>query len=121
MFDPFGIIGPVIVTGKIFMQKLWMAKLTWNENLKGSFLSEWLEFMNSLSSLKFLKIPRFLFSKEKIVHIQLHGFADSSMKAYAACVYIRTVCSDNSIFYNLMTSKSRVAPIKTVTLPRLEL
>ncbi|XP_044765410.1 uncharacterized protein LOC123321740 [Coccinella septempunctata] len=53
--------------------------------------------------------------------IEFHGFADASLRAYAACVYIRTVYIDNTVSCFLISSKSRVAPLKTVTLPRLEL
>ena len=59
--------------------------------------------------------------KKEIIEIQIHGFADSSLKAYGACLYLRTLYSDKTVSCNLICSKSRVAPIKIVSLPRLEL
>lgn len=68
-----------------------------------------------------LRIPRYLFNLNKILSIELHGFSDASLKAYGACCYVRTLYEDNSLSFNIITAKSRIAPIKTVSLPRLEL
>ena len=54
-------------------------------------------------------------------NIELHGFCDASMKAYCAAIYIRSVDSCGNVFTQLAASKSRVAQIKVITLPRLEL
>ncbi|XP_074036726.1 uncharacterized protein [Leptinotarsa decemlineata] len=121
MFDPVGFLGPFIVLAKIFLQKLWLAKISWDEPLPVELFQEWKGFINSIESLKFLKIPRCLFSSKSIEQIQIHGFADSSERAYGACLYFRTTYSDDTVTSLLVTSKSRVAPLKTVSIPRLEL
>lgn len=54
-------------------------------------------------------------------HLQLHGFADASETAYGGVIYARCELPDGSVRVSLMTAKSRVAPLKQVTLPRLEL
>lgn len=120
-FDPMGYVGCIIVISKIFMQKLWLVKLGWDENLPPDLLSEWLRFHNRLSELEKISIPRWMFDNGEIVSIQLVGFSDSSMLAYGACLYIRAVYKDGQVSCNLICSKSRVAPLKTVSLPRLEL
>lgn len=112
----------VIVTGKILMQKLWYLKFEWDKEIDCLLVQEeWGEFINNLPRLTELKIPRYLFKDKPISRIEFHGFADSSIKAYAACVFVRTIYVDNTISVNLIASKSRVAPIKIISLPKLEL
>jgi hypothetical protein len=53
--------------------------------------------------------------------LDLHGFADASEAAYGACLYIRSVDVLGNITSKLLCSKSRVAPLKRLSLPRLEL
>ncbi|KAJ8962212.1 hypothetical protein NQ318_018184 [Aromia moschata] len=55
------------------------------------------------------------------VQIEMHGFADASEDAYGACIYIRSINDDGNVHTNLLCAKSKVSPLKTVTLPRLEL
>ena len=50
----------------------------------------------------------------------MHGFGDASQDAIAAAMYIRILYS-NSSSMNLIISKTKVSPIKTQTIPRLEL
>ncbi|XP_026478309.1 uncharacterized protein LOC113384765 [Ctenocephalides felis] len=80
----------------------------------------WNDFRHHLSCLEGLSVPRCLF-KQVPVSIQCHGFADASLLAYGACVYLRATYEDGSISCHLICSKSKVAPLKQVTLPRLEL
>lgn len=121
MFDPLGFIGPVIVTAKILMKKIWMSKLGWDDHLDSELSNEWNRFLENISQLSKLKIPRYLFLHKQIQNIEIHGFSDASLKAYGACIYIRAIYTDNTVSTNLVTSKSRIAPIKTVSVPRLEL
>lgn len=121
-FDPLGLISLVIVVGKLLMQSLWRLKIDWDTPISNeAILQEWRNFVVNLPRLRDLKIPRYLCKNKTIVSTQVHGFCDASTKAYAACVYLRAVYDDRSVSCNLISSKSRVAPIKTVTLPRLEL
>lgn len=121
MFDPLGLINPIIVVGKIFMQKLWLEKLDWDTPLNKPLRDEWLKFVNNLITLNKLRIYRHLFLAKTIVDCQLHGFSDASLKAYGACIFLKASYSDGTVSCNLVTSKSRIAPVKIVTLPRLEL
>lgn len=52
---------------------------------------------------------------------QVHGFCDASQRAYGACIYIRNQIADDEIQIELLCSKTRVAPLKTISLPRFEL
>ena len=121
-YDPLGLVNPVVVKGKILMQKLWIQKLDWDTEITSlNLLNEWNDFLNMLTLLNTLQIPRKICDQAEILKIELHGFADASTVAYGACVYVRTLYKNNLVTNNLISSKSRVAPIKTITLPRLEL
>lgn len=121
-FDPLGFLSPVIIVGKLLIQSLWLSKVDWDVEIYDDKIScEWKSFFENLPSLNNLHIPRYLFLNKTISKVDIHGFCDASLKAYAACVYFRTEYEDGSISCNLISSKSRVAPLKVISLPRLEL
>lgn len=120
LFDPLGLLGPVITRAKIFMQQLWLLKIDWSERLPAKEAGEWQEFMRSLINLNDINIERCIIIQGAGV-IELHGFCDSSEKAYGAAIYARAVTSAGEVKVKLVASKSRVSPIKQVTIPRLEL
>ncbi|XP_043064383.1 uncharacterized protein LOC122320285 [Drosophila ficusphila] len=113
-YDPLGLVGPVIAKAKIFLQQLCKKRLFWDESLPEAQNTEWSSICRSSVQIKRLCFPRLVLSPNS--EIQVHGFCDASMEAYGACVYI--VCSGQS---QLLCSKSRVAPLKTLTVPKLEL
>ncbi|XP_072389428.1 uncharacterized protein [Diabrotica undecimpunctata] len=121
IFDPIGLLGSFTVTGKVFIQKLWLNKLNWDDPLPETLAKEWKRFINDLTLLESLKVPRNLFNSRQISKIEIHGFADASSKAQAAVLYFRTIYADDTISCTLIASKSRLAPLKTVSIPRLEL
>ena len=122
IFDPLGIISPVLVSMKLLFQELCSSNHDWDDELhdeKKQKLNAWLD---ELSATKYIEIDRCLFKSptEGILEYQFHGFADASNKAYSAVVYV--LCrTQNGSFARLIASKSRVAPLKTLTIPRLEL
>lgn len=120
IFDPLGLVGPVITRAKIIIQELWKLKLDWDESIPCSMFSNWLKFKDQLQNLNSIKIPRLVANTDAISHIELHGFCDASELAFGASIYLRTVYKEKSSA-NLLCSKSRVAPIKFTTIARLEL
>lgn len=120
VYDPIGFISCVLIKGKIFMQQVWSFKMDWDEPLPGELYSKWIKFYSSLGNLDKLIIPRLALAHCS-TRYTLHGFCDASQNAFGACVYIRSETSDNVFVVNLYTSRSRVAPIKATTIPRLEL
>ncbi|XP_055589427.1 uncharacterized protein LOC129741706 [Uranotaenia lowii] len=128
LFDPLGLVGPIVVTAKIFIQKLWRSKLDWDDKLEESSQQFWSEYRRCLLQLSSLSIPRWLGCSKDLASSQLHGFCDASEQAYGACLYMRSVTNDGSISVRLITSKSRVAPLENLkrskqktSIPRLEL
>ncbi|KAJ8959564.1 hypothetical protein NQ317_009215 [Molorchus minor] len=121
MFDPLGLIGPIVVSAKILMQKIWCSKINWDERLPPELQTIWDKYSQNISSLATLSIPRCMFSNIMIEKIEIHGFSDASFSSYGACLYIRVLYENHSVSCNLFCAKSRIAPIKTISLPRLEL
>ncbi|XP_062704418.1 uncharacterized protein LOC134286764 [Aedes albopictus] len=120
LFDPLGIISPIVVTAKIIMQELSLLKTGWDAPVPEQLEQKWKEFYRQLSKLAEFSIPRFAFVA-KYVDVQLHCFGDASDRAYGACIYVRSADQQGNIRIELLSSKSRVAPQKRLTIPRLEL
>lgn len=119
-FDPLGLIQPVIVVAKIIMQELWALKLDWDESIPQALATQWIQWTDKLPLLNEISLPRHGMI-DNAVTTEIHGFSDASERAYAACIYIRSTDAQGNIEVHLLCCKSRVAPLKTVSLPRLEL
>ncbi|XP_045449127.1 uncharacterized protein LOC123657649 [Melitaea cinxia] len=120
IFDPLGLVSPCIIEAKIIMQTLWINKCKWDDELSPEITNLWLSFANTLSFLNNISIPRWILCNDSVKH-EIHIFTDASEKAYGACVYIRSISNLGAVTVRLLTSKSRIAPIKPTTIPRLEL
>lgn len=121
LFDPLGWATPVIIAVKIIMQQLWTTKCEWDAIIPDHYLEKWTQLHFKLVSLEEISIPRWRNFSADSVHAELHSFADASTKAFAAVVYLRVVLKDRSVTISLLVAKSKVAPLKTISLPRLEL
>lgn len=120
IFDPLGLISPVIVKAKLLIQALWQLQLGWDDVIPDSLQLDWLEIRNHLVHLNAISIPRQAVLQNSI-SIELHGFCDASMAAYGSCIYLRATDDLSNISTRLLIAKSKVAPLKRITLPRLEL
>ncbi|XP_015111016.1 uncharacterized protein LOC107037141 [Diachasma alloeum] len=118
--DPLGLLSPVVIVAKIIVQKLWTLKIGWDTPLPSDIQEEWLQFYGQLQDISMVTFPRFAL-QEKSKEIQLHGFSDASQDAYGACVYLRPIRSSGEVKTTLLCAKSRVTPLKQLTIPRLEL
>lgn len=122
LFDPLGWISPVTIKAKIMFQKLWLTKTTWNDPVPKEVDEEWKLYKRQLPVLQNIKIPRWInYSPQQAATTEIHGFSDASTQAFSAVVYTKTTDVKGNAQINLITSKTRVAPIKQITLPRLEL
>ena len=122
LFDPLGLLSPVAVVAKILFQDLCLMNLGWDDSLPQDKLSRWEEWIQSLRKFKIVTAPRCLQSgvEGEIIKTSLHGFGDASGKAYCAAIYI-VVETSKGVFSRLICSKTRVAPLKGLSIPRLEL
>lgn len=119
IFDPLGLVGPALIRAKIIIQSLWKLQLSWDEEVPNVLKQLWIEFSNQISCLNKVQIERLAIIPES-KHIELYGFSDSSEKAYGACIYLCPVDTLGKREIRLLTAKSKVAPAKKLTLPRLE-
>ena len=120
LFDPLGLLGPVVIIAKLLIQEIWQLSLDWDESVPVHIYTRWIHFKQQLGDLNNLTIPRHVKGTVSR-HIQVHGFCDASQRAYGACIYFRSSLKDGTFQTQLLCSKSRVAPLKTISLPRLEL
>ncbi|XP_037823625.1 uncharacterized protein LOC119611991 [Lucilia sericata] len=119
LFDPAGWLAPVVITAKILMQNMWLDKIEWDDCIKPLTLKKWQDFISKYNDINYIKLSRWVqFSPN--YKIEFHGFCDSSELAYAANIYVRVETNCN-VYTNLLVCKTKVAPIKKPSLPRLEL
>ncbi|XP_011313118.1 uncharacterized protein [Fopius arisanus] len=119
LFDPLGFLAPVVVRAKILLQALWVEKLGWDEPVSPMTAHRWRQFREELTQLSEVTIPRWLgLLKDSIVEV--HGFSDASQVAMSTVVYLKIFNGDKQDI-TLVCSKTKVAPLKRLTIPRLEL
>lgn len=88
LYDPLGLIAPVIVRAKILMQLLWTISIDWNEEVPVEIRTIWESYVEDLTLLSDFRISRLAFD---VGEVQFHCFADASESAYGTCVYARTL------------------------------
>ena len=123
-YDPIGVLSPVTVQFKFIIQEVCKLKFSWDEEVTEDLARKWRKLLRHCVDLQPTVIKRNylnLWNLSDVTDIQLHGFADASMKAYACIVYLRFTLKNGNIVIAFVSSKTRVAPIKQITLPRLEL
>lgn len=121
LFDPLGWLSPGTLPAKLLIQKLWLKGISWDEELDTTTIDDWITLRDNLRHINEIEVPRWLCTTEdKRETIEVHGFCDASVKAYAAVAYARVVKEDE-VTTVIIAGKTRVAPVKPVSLPRLEL
>ncbi|XP_063931166.1 uncharacterized protein LOC135143218 [Zophobas morio] len=105
IFDPLGLAAPVVITAKIILQKLWSLKLDWDESLPIELHTMWCEFLETFSQLNQVAVPRRAICDYQ--QVEIHGFCDAS--------------PDGTYQTHILCSKNKVAPLQSLTIPRLEL
>ena len=122
-YDPLGILSPVTLPFKVYFQKLSKIEVTWDQPFQGDLLKEWDELVTGLEDARLVHVPRCyqtLREPHGELQVQLYGFCDASLRAYAAVVYL-VIEIEGERVPQLVCSKTRVAPLRELTIPRLEL
>ncbi|GFX11069.1 integrase catalytic domain-containing protein [Trichonephila clavipes] len=118
IFDTLGFVSPSTIILKIILQDLWKAGLDCDYEISSDILNRWIRFQAEVSSLKQIKVLRNV-QILNAEYCEIHGFCDASSKAYSAVLYLRVVSDLPHLL--LMASKTRVAPVQIISLPKLEL
>ncbi|GFX80685.1 integrase catalytic domain-containing protein [Trichonephila clavipes] len=95
LFDPLGLLGPVVARAKIFMQSLWSLKIDWIDELPSERAKEWHRFLEEFNSVRSICIGRCIVHPQA-TRVELHGFADASEKCYGAVIYCRSQSPDGA-------------------------
>ncbi|XP_055633458.1 uncharacterized protein LOC129773829 [Toxorhynchites rutilus septentrionalis] len=120
LFDPLGILSTFLIHGKILMQDLWRAGTGWDEDVGDIQYEDWSRWIKMISFITNIRISRCYFpeaSTQTYKEAELHVFVDASLFA----LYLRTTNADGSPQCTLVAAKAKVAPLKPMTIPKLDL
>ncbi|XP_058817813.1 uncharacterized protein LOC131681120 [Topomyia yanbarensis] len=123
-FDPAGLLCFFLVHGKILIQEVWRAKTEWDQPIPLELNEKWTRWTALFQYLNQIRVPRCYFpehSIKEVVSLQLHIFVDASEEAYACVAYLRAEFPGSVIRVALVGGKAKVAPLKTLSIPRLKL
>lgn len=124
IFDPLGLVAPFILRAKLILQELWRHGFDWDQPISGPLLVAWEAWKEELPLLVTLSVPRCYLSNRpsaQYVGAQIHIFADASEVAFGAAAYWRFETQGHSYHCSLIFGRTRLAPIRPLTTPRLEL
>ncbi|XP_050072670.1 uncharacterized protein LOC126560760 [Anopheles maculipalpis] len=124
LYDPLGLLAIFVIHGKILIQDLWRTGTQWDEEINGIQYSEWRRWIELLPTIGDIRIPRCYFteaSKKTYENAEWHVFVDASQHAYACALYLRTIDESGEPQCTLVGGKAKVAPLKPLTIPKLEL
>ncbi|XP_064818501.1 uncharacterized protein LOC135536038 [Oncorhynchus masou masou] len=123
VYDPLGFVAPFVLAGKQILQRMCRDKIDWDDPLPDDLRSQWEFWLQGLQNLSEVRIQRSHLpsSFKEVQSYELHHFSDASTSGYGECSYLRTISTAGEVHCSLVMGKSRVAPSKVTTIPRLEL
>ena len=120
VFDPLGLLGPLVLALKGIMQDCWKLKIGWDESVPEAIHTAWQLFVTQLHLVTEIAIPRHIVLLG-CIHVHIHGFCDASKRGYGAALYVRSADAEGQVLVRLACAKSRIAPVSQLSIPRLEL
>ncbi|KAK7896434.1 hypothetical protein WMY93_021759 [Mugilogobius chulae] len=122
LYDPLGFLSPFIIPAKLLLQELCRMNLKWDEPVPAAFSKYWSEWLSELQQMSGFKVDRCIKPQNfgTLVKAQLHHFSDASQTGYGTVSYLRLE-NEDSVHISFIMGKARVAPLKQITIPRLEL
>ena len=119
IFDPLGLISPIVIETKILLQQLWVLGIGWDAEVPTSIQLRWRKWLQELEQASEIVFPRPFDIQDNSI-VQLHIFTDASNVAYDASAYLK-VENPEGVEVRLVMSKTRVAPLKPMMIHRKEL
>lgn len=120
LFDPLGLLSYLVVRGKLLLKAIWRTNVLWDEPIKANEFAKWIDWMKDLRQITDVSINRCYFSSYERIRLELHTFCDASEEAAATVCYIVSV-EPNARKTRLVAAKTKVAPNKPISIPRMEL
>ena len=123
VYYPKGFVAPLMLQGKAILQELCVLNLDWNEPVPEEAEMKWERWRMELMKLQSIKIPRCYKPSHfrQVIRAELHHFSDTSVQGYGQCSYQRLEDEAHNVHWAFVMGKSRVDPLKPVTIPPLEL
>ena len=121
IFDPLGLVSPFVIKGKMLLRQLFRDKIGWDEKISDELRAECVSFFREMFDLPLLSFKRSVKPVDAVKEPTLIIFSDASKEAYGACCYIRWELADGAFSSNILLAKSKIAPVKVITIVRLEL
>ncbi|XP_034073841.1 uncharacterized protein LOC117547324 [Gymnodraco acuticeps] len=123
IYDPLGFLAPFTLPAKLIMQELCRKKLGWDENIPQALVQQWSGWLADINKMAEFQVDRCMkpTSFGHVRHAQLHHFSDASESGYGTVSYLRLENDNKEVHVSFITGKSRVSPLKQVTIPRMEL
>ncbi|XP_071085478.1 uncharacterized protein [Haliotis cracherodii] len=123
VYDPIGFLSPLILKAKMIFQDECRLRKGWDTALESISHERWSNWLSKLCHIEDFTVPRCVIPNDfcEMMSAELHHFADASIAGYGAVSYVRIVDSCGRIHCSFLMAKSRLAPIKSITIPRLEL
>ena len=120
VFDPLGFVAPTTLKARLILQDLCRLELGWDVPIPEHLAYRWSKWISNLNCLAQLKVDRYFLDFREADQIQLHVFCDASQEGYGVVAYLR-ICKSGNICIKFVIGKSRLAPMKSISVPRLEL
>ncbi|XP_073831630.1 uncharacterized protein [Musca autumnalis] len=121
VYDPLGLLSHFMVTAKLLLREVWRYDIRWDEDIPNELFDIWNNWRDELKNVAQVSVPRHYFGIGLPETVELHIFVDASEDAFSAVSYWRSIKSDGEIEVSFITSKTKCAPLKSMTIPRLEI
>lgn len=118
IYDPLGLVSPFVLKARHILKALHLLKLGWKDKVPIPMLEQWHLWVNQIPNLTGVTVPRHI---PIAPETEMHGFSDASVDGYGFAIYLRTQSEGNTWETRLLMARSKVSPIKELTVPKLEL